>query len=81
VNSCGREGALRREELQDRVQLPDIGGRQHGHGHRKAELRANGIAWRDRVMADMGSAEGHAAANAHQVSVEFVGEVVALIAA
>ena len=48
--------------------------------HRAATLRANGLVWRDRVIADTGSAEGRAAADAHQVPIELIGVVAARIA-
>jgi hypothetical protein len=52
-----------------------------GHGNREATLRANGLAWRDRVTADVESERGRAVADAHRVEPELVGEAVALIAA
>ena len=52
-----------------------------GRGNREAALRADATAWRDRIIADAESAEGRAAARAHQVSVELVGEAAAMIEA
>jgi hypothetical protein len=52
-----------------------------GRGNREAALRADATAWRDRIIADAESAEGRAAARAHQVSVELVGEAATMIAA
>ena len=48
--------------------------------HRAATLRANGLVWRDRVIADTGSAEGRAVAWNHQVSFDLIEEVAARIA-
>ena len=48
--------------------------------NRAATLRANGLAWRDRVIADAESAEGRAVAWNHQVSLDLIDEVAARIA-
>jgi hypothetical protein len=52
-----------------------------GHGNREAALLADAIAWGDRVLTDVKSAKGLAAADAHQVPIELVAEAVGLIAA
>ena len=48
--------------------------------HRAATLRTNGLAWRDRVVADAESAEGRAVAWNHRVSLDLIDEVAARIA-
>ena len=48
--------------------------------HRAATLRANGLAWRDRVIADAESAEGRVVARNHRVSFDLIDEVAARIA-
>ena len=45
--------------------------------HRAATLRANGLAWRDRVIADAESAEGRVVARNHRVSLDLIDEVAA----
>ena len=44
-----------------------------------ATLRANGLAWRDRVIADAESAEGRVVARNHRVSLDLIDEVAARI--
>jgi hypothetical protein len=48
--------------------------------HPATILRANGLAWRDRVIADAESAAGRAVAWNHQVSLDLIDEVAARIA-
>ena len=48
--------------------------------HRAATLRTNGLAWRDRVIADAESAEGRVVARNHRVSLDLIDEVAARIA-
>jgi hypothetical protein len=51
-----------------------------GHGKRESALLADAIAWRDRVLADVKSVKGRAAADAHQVPIELIAEVATRIA-
>jgi hypothetical protein len=53
-----------------------------GHGSdRESTLLADAIHWRDRVLTDVKSARGRAAADAHQLAIELICEAVGLIAA
>jgi hypothetical protein len=53
-----------------------------GHGSdRESTLLADAIGWRDRVLTDVKSARGRAAADAHQLPIELIVEAVGLIAA
>ena len=53
-----------------------------GHGSdRESTLLADAIHWRDRVLTDVKSARGRAAADAHQLPIELIVEAVGLIAA
>jgi hypothetical protein len=48
--------------------------------NRAATLRANGLAWRDRVIADAESVEGRVVARNHRISLDLIDEVAARIA-
>jgi hypothetical protein len=53
-----------------------------GHGsHRKAALLVDATVWRDRVIDDARSGEGHATARTYEVSVDIIIAVAELIAA
>jgi hypothetical protein len=53
-----------------------------GHGsHRKAALLVDATVWRDRVIDDARSGEGHAAARTYEVSVDLIIAMAELIAA
>jgi hypothetical protein len=51
-----------------------------GYGYREAVLQLDAALWRKRVIFDAESAEGRAAADAHQVPIELIGVVAARIA-
>jgi hypothetical protein len=51
-----------------------------GHGQREAALLVDAVYWKDRVINDLGSEQGRLCAREHQVSVNLIGEVAALIA-
>ena len=51
-----------------------------GYGYRDAVLQLDAALWRKRVIFDAESAEGRAAADAHQVPIELIGVVAARIA-
>ena len=51
-----------------------------GYGYRNAVLQLDAALWRKRVIFDAESAEGRAAADAHQVPIELIGVVAARIA-
>jgi hypothetical protein len=51
-----------------------------GHGHRETASPTDATAWRDRVVADIQSEEGRAAARAHHVSIWLIDQAAALIA-
>jgi hypothetical protein len=50
------------------------------YGYRNAVLQLDAALWRKRVLLDAASAEGRAAADAHQVPIELIGVVAARIA-
>jgi hypothetical protein len=52
-----------------------------GYGYRDAELQLDAALWRKRVIVEAESAEGRAAADAHQVSIDLIIAVAELIAA
>jgi hypothetical protein len=51
-----------------------------GHGQREAALLVDAVNWKDRVIDDVRSEQGRLSAREHQVSVELINEVAALIA-
>ena len=51
-----------------------------GYGYRNAVLQLDAALWRKRVIVEAESAEGRAAADAHQVPIELIGVVAARIA-
>jgi ubiquinone biosynthesis protein UbiJ len=51
-----------------------------GHGKREEALRADAIHWLDRVVADVESPKGRAAARKHRVSIDLINKVAAKIA-
>src|SRR6516164_5448909 len=52
----------------------------NGYGYRDAVLQLDAALWRKRVIVEAESAEGRAAADAHQVPIELIGVVAARIA-
>jgi hypothetical protein len=56
------------------------GGTMCGHGKRETALRADAIHWLDRVVADVESVKGRAAAGQHRVSIDLINKVAAKIA-
>ena len=51
-----------------------------GHGQREAALLVDAVNWKDRVIEDLRSEQGRLSAREHQVSVNVISEVAALIA-
>jgi len=51
-----------------------------GHAQREAALLVDAVNWKDRVIEDLRSEQGRLSAREHQVSVNLISEVAALIA-
>ena len=51
-----------------------------GHGQREAAMLVDAVNWKDRVIDDVRSEQGRLSAREHQVSVNLISEVAALIA-